>query len=192
MRQITTTVYNFSELSDSAKEKVLADNHDINVMDEFWYESSLSMWVEDMKKYGVTVDANRVTFSMFHSQGAQWSSEDIDIDIFTKHIDDNYEKLGKYVRLIEDYTDHSCEPQFYTSSERVQTHFINPTQYNGKAYDLLEDFETLMNQFASDMSDELLKLLGDEYDYFTSEEQIVNTINDIGLEFHEDGTEYRQ
>jgi hypothetical protein len=67
MKTITTTVYNFQELSDEAKARAIDNNRGINVDHAEWYDFS----IDDLKAIGATIgiDIDNIFFSGFGSQG---------------------------------------------------------------------------------------------------------------------------
>lgn len=67
MRTITKDIYNFSELSEEAKKKVLEDNRDWHVDSPYWYTCVTEAWKDKLLELGYTdVD---IQFNGFYSQG---------------------------------------------------------------------------------------------------------------------------
>ena len=67
MKTKTINLYEFSELSEQAKKKVLNDLRFINVEYLQWYDSDTDFWIEKLNEAGFT-DA-KIFFSGFSSQG---------------------------------------------------------------------------------------------------------------------------
>lgn len=82
MRTITKTInlYQFSELSQKAKEKVLKKLYDINTNCE-WYDFIFDDFMVKCENLGITVNYNDISFSGFWSQGdgASFITDLIDI-----------------------------------------------------------------------------------------------------------------
>ena len=61
-------VYQFKELSESAKHHVLGWYRE-NLWDWQWWDDVVEDWVEKLKDLGINTDAKQIEFSGFSSQG---------------------------------------------------------------------------------------------------------------------------
>ena len=172
MKTIEIQLFKFDELSDEAKEKVINKMYDINVSYEWW-----EFTYEDAKNVGIKITAF-----------------DIDRESYC-----NIENLKEW-HLIADkiMQEHgeNCETYKIAESFLKERDAIIDTAIrdeNGDFEDereidsLLDDLE---NDFKNDISEEYLSMLRKEYDYLSSEEAIIETIEANEYEFTEDGKRY--
>ena len=169
MRTETTTKtwYSFDELSDEAKEYAVRDFCDINVSHEWWesiYDDAKNVGIKIM---GFDIDrGNYIETRLIH-----------DID-FTVHVilknhgeETDTHKLAKQydtdkTQLLEKYAAEISEEDFY---------------------DFDNDLDDQDAEFTRAIGEEYLTLLRQEYEYLTSEEAIIETIQANDYEFDENG-----
>lgn len=192
MRNITTTVYKFSELSDEAKEKAIANLSSINVDYDSWSEGV----IEDATTIGkiIGIDIDKIYFSGFSSQG--------DGACFSGSY--SYEKNS--VKAIKEHA--PCDMELHriaTDLQRLQSkafyRLYANVKHTGHYYhelctsiDVNNDYQELTANHESDLS-ELLRdfmkwiygQLHKEYDYNTSDAAIIETIEANEYEFTENG-----
>jgi hypothetical protein len=78
------SIFSFTELSDEAKEKAVEDYFDQDYLDYEWWEFIYEYFQDQLEDFGVyDID---IRFSGFHSQGdgASFTSEKIESDLFMK------------------------------------------------------------------------------------------------------------
>ena len=204
MRTITKTInlYQYSELSEKAKEKVLSDLHNINT-DYDWYDFIFDDFMEKCENLGITVKYSDIEFSGFWSQGdgACFTTNFIDIrkiievlkiefrNDFLKNLFIDYFDTYKIIKL----------SNYYSHEYTVAVHYEDEFNYNhGGSYKRIADYleskgeeienklESLKNQLCS----KLYSDLQEEYEYLTSEEAIIETIEANEYEFTEEGEIY--
>lgn len=159
MRTITrhTDVYRFYELSDDAKRKAIEDLYDINVSSDWWDATYY-----DAENIGCKIhefDADR--------------NNDIRLTC-----DDARKTAG----LILENHGEMCDT--YKLAEQYRKDFDALTQDEGG--ELLHQDE-LDAEFTRALGEEYLSILRQEYEYLTSEEAIIETIEANEYEFTEDG-----
>jgi hypothetical protein len=192
MRTEEINIYTFSELSEKVQQKVLEKRRYWDVEHD-WSEHIIDAFKEDHPQY----EDCEISFSGFYSQGDGAS--------FTFRLDSAY--FEKWVEALEipewkkavlvHYT-----PQFtgkrnthyYSHKFTVTTDF--DFTYHGGLYTNIDEFrrekydeflEVLQSEVYSHC-DELYRTLEKEYDYLTSDEYIIEEMEDC--EFYENGETY--
>lgn len=199
MKTIELKLYKFSELSDEAKQKAIEKFSDINVDYEWWnfvYED----FTEKAKNAGF--DVSKIYFSGFWSQGDGAMFE--------------YSLNGE--KLVFDYIDSlSLSPLRkkwlknwidYSGSGKHSGHYYHQNCCNhsiefcaGVSWSVAinvnnwidsfaEGFEDYVVDIYKDLCRDLYKSLEKEYEYLTSEEAIIETIECNEYDFLENGKMY--
>ena len=204
MRTITKTInlYQFSELSQKAKEKVLKKLYNINT-DFEWYDSIFNDFMVKCENLGITVNYNDISFSGFWSQGdgASFITDLIDIkkiievlkiefrNDYLKNLFIDYFNTYKIIRLQSMYSHEltvtvSYEDEFYYNLggryKRIALYLEN------KGEEVERKLELLKNSLCIKLYNDLQK----EYEYLTSEEAIIESIEANDYEFTEEGEIY--
>jgi hypothetical protein len=156
MRKIEVMLYEFSELSEAAKERAIERFRDFNVDYEWWSSS-----YDGMAECGVVIhefDTYRGTIRSV--------------------IDDKYETAKS---VISDWGEtmglHVLSKQFLLDREALVE------KYGDDA-----DLDNLESEYHHDINQEMLKMLREEYEYLTSDEAVINSIEINNYEFTEKGT----
>lgn len=146
MRTYTTkhTVYDFSELSEEAKQKALENLYDINVDHEWWDATYY-----DADNIGLTIDG----FDTDH---------------------------GTIEGKLTDDMQSVCKSIMAEHGEGTDTYKLAEQWQHKHGEDNTEEFTKLLLE-------EYLAILRQEYDYLTSEEAIIDTIEANEYEFTKDG-----
>ena len=171
MKTIEIKLYEFSELSEDAKQKAIENLYDCNVNYDWW-----DVMYEDAENIGLKInsfdlDRNR------HAKGEfLLSAAEVAQNILNEHGEmcETYKTaenfLSDFNPLFADYLDEASEN--YESSElenqmlELETEFLNS---------LLQDYSILLQN---------------EYDYQCSEEAIIETIEANGYHFKANGEIY--
>jgi hypothetical protein len=164
MRTIRIKLYKFNELSESAKQKAIESLSDINV-DFEWWESIY----EDAKNIGLEITG----------------------------FDSAYYCTGQFINDAEDTAElilkehgESCET--YKDAEEFMRKFI-PTkekyesENEGWYFRDTDESEEMAQDFLNDLLEDYRIMLRNEYEYQTSEEAIIETIEANEYEFTQDG-----
>lgn len=178
MRMIEIATYGFAELGDAVKKQVLDKHRDINVNYNEWDSHVLYEWNE--KLLGKGFEDSKITYSGFHTQGSKATfTANFSIG---RPIPDHVmaalaaEKLSGGDILVRE--DMRC--QFYGKIKDGRVYHMNPDDPNRLG-------SWAVGRWAEEVSDEIheeVKILcGDifddlqtEYDYQTSDERVIETI----------------
>lgn len=185
MRTVTTTVYKFEELTETAKQKAVEKMYDLNVDYDWW-----SSTYDDAENVGLKIT----------SFGCDRRNIEIE---FTGTPLDTYKEIFK---------DHGKETETYTlalayvrdrntiSLEEVKRlcqaeadQLCECFDYVRGAYDVEQDYfdesvtEGIDAEFLRDLGNEYLSMLSKEYDWLTSEGAIVESILANEYEFTAEG-----
>lgn len=178
MRTVTNTynVYSFDELSDDAKEKVIGRLSDINVEDDWW-----GYIYDDAKNIGVKIegfDIDRGSYYAYCKMSFLESPEAAAHKIIEEHGKncETYKTAKNYLQkrdaLVAQYSD--------SKNKTVVTEDNN--------WDFDQKCDELDSDFLHSLSEDYRIMLEKEYEYQTSEEAIIETIEANNYEFLEDGT----
>lgn len=195
MEIIETKVYQFNELSESAKEKAINNLYDLNV-DFEWWESEFGYWQEKLAEIGF-IDS-KIAFSGFSSQGdgASFTSY-VDIDTIVNSLiycncDYYYEtkallKMVKLESLIKieikrDDSRYSHEKTCYV----YYGSYFDSEFCNSQLEELIEEIENLRYNLCKEIYDSLER----QYYFLTSNEAITDTIEANDYWFLENGKLY--
>jgi hypothetical protein len=215
MKNITTTVYEFSELGDAARVAALDEYRYINVDDHDWSTSSLDYHKKHLQ--GLGFEAARIWFSGFGSQG-DGACFDAAVDVrklFLTFVADreirrqgraveNPNKLVRIVRIIQNHRDKLAdlissvvELQICGTYHASRYSHENCRDIEGlvrltKDYRLLDQILTEFFAWATEcmrhQSREIYRALEQEYYWLMEDEQVRAAIEAHGYLFCEDGT----
>lgn len=161
MRTIETKVYKFNELSETAKEKAIEYMSDTNVNYEWW--EFIYTDAEDIGLKLTGFDMDRYCHGKFTQ-----SAEDVANNIIKNHGKDCETYKDAYIYLTELTTLKNIHSVADMEDEDIDTSEIDKEFLNT----LLEDYRIMLRK---------------EYEYLTSKEAIVETIEANDYEFTEDG-----
>lgn len=162
-------VYSFNELSESAKQKVLNDLWDINVQYEWWEGTH-----EDAMNIGLKI----TSFEL--DRGGYCNGEFTNGACYT---------AGK---ILENHGEH-CETYktaLTFQAERDEIVNTAPKDEDGEFEDEREldlKLDDCENEFLKSLLEDYRIILTKEYEYLTSKEQIIETIEANEYTFTEDG-----
>lgn len=192
MRVIETKVFTFEELNSEARMKAIESFQHINVKSDFWHDNV----IDDAKQIGALmgIDIDKVYFSVFWSQGdgacftgtyaykkgsvkavKEYAPRDEDVHSIAERLSaiqkDNFYKLGATIKHSGHYYHEYCtDIDVYKDGNYT-------TDENDKALsDCLRDYMRW-----------IYRQLEKEYDYQTSDEVIIDTIEANEYEFTEEG-----
>jgi len=162
MRKIEVMLYEFRELNESAKEKAIERFRDFNVDYEWWSNS-----YDGMAECGIVIhefDTHRGTIK--------------------SEIDDEYETAQT---IISDWGEtsilHVLSKQFLLDREALVKKYGEGNQTD--KYD--DDLNYLERDYHHDLNEEMWKMLREEYEYLTSDEAVIESIEINNYEFTEEG-----
>jgi hypothetical protein len=169
MRQQITNVYQFDELTETAKEKAIDNNIYINVDDE-WWESTY----EDAERIGIKITGFDI------DRGSFCEGKFIEDVCFTAH-----KIIEEHGEVCETYK--TAEAFLKERDEIVDT---APKDENGdfeNEWELDEKLNDIEDEFKKSILEDYRIMLTKEYEYLTSRKAIIDTIEANDLEFTEDG-----
>ena len=171
MRIIEINAYKFEELSDEVKQKVIEKNQDINVDYEWW-----EFLFEDAGNIGLKIKFFNLDRASFVKGKFILDAKEVAENILREH--------GESCSTVQTAKDYLVTLKAET--DKVLLEFAN------KEYpeDFLEDFlhtKDIDNEFLKSLCEDYRVMLQKEYDYLTSEEAIIETINANECEFTENG-----
>jgi hypothetical protein len=196
----TVTAYKFNELSESAKQRALEKMYDINVDNDFWSECA----IDDFKEVGkiIGIDIEKIYFSGFSCQGDGACFEG------------RYEYKKGSLKAIKDYAPKDTALHAIVENlAKIQAKYFYKlgakVKHSGHYYhaycteiDIMErdqdgyfqgysdlPVETIdeMIEILRDFMNWIYKRLNDEYNFLTSEEEIIGTIEANEYDFTEEG-----
>jgi len=198
-RTIRTKVFKFNELkSEDAKQKAIESFYDINVDFTDWHEYI----IDEFKENETSFDITKVYFSGFWSQGdgAMFEYNGISQNLVNSIIDGlKLPNWKKNVLKHCSYVNASGKHRGHYYHENCCSHSINIERdnnaYEYENIDALIDFYTdeieskIIEQYQK-LCQNLYRKLEKEYEYLTSKEQIIESINANEYEFTHDGRRF--
>lgn len=175
MKTIEIQLFKFSELSEDAKQKALSSLCTINVEEDWWlftYEDAEQIGLKingfDLDRGNscsgyLTKDFHEVCDLIIANHGEQCDTFKT-AQSFRKQYNDLVAKYSDGVKL--DTVTEENEYDFDNEADELETEFLNA---------ILEDYKTMLQT---------------DYDYQTSEEAIIETIEANDYDFTEDGERY--
>ena len=163
MKTITKTfnIYSFGELSEEVQKAVVNKLSDINTDYEWWD--------------GICEDANIIDCKI--------EGFDIDRGRYCKISKGDFHGLTTAKLILENHGEKS-------DTFKLATNFLSDGDNLENNDEIDENFDLLEENFREDLERDYLKILIDEYDYRSSEEQIIESIQANEYTFLEDGTIY--
>ena len=171
---VTTKVYSFAELSESAKENAIQELSDINT-DYEWWDSEY----EDAANVGIKItgfDLGRGSFC----RGSIDDVEETANKIIAEHGEscETYKTAANYLKdrriLVEKYSDGTKTDEVAEDND----------------YDFDQECDDLDDEFKKSILEDYRIMLQKQYEYLCSEEAIIETIEANEYEFTEDGKLY--
>ena len=175
MRTISTTVYEFNELSDNAKKKAIDDLYYINVDDDWWENV-----YEDAAQIGLKLTG----FDIGRGAYAEGDFTETAVDVAKAILENHGENTGTY-KTAKDYMEEYNRliiEQCQDDADRLYSEFAYEM-------DLPRDIDTedIDAEFLQSLLEDYRIILVNAYDYLTSEEAILEAIEANLYEFTEEG-----
>jgi hypothetical protein len=184
------------------KEELIEKYRDINVAGDWWYESIYDWFEKECKKRGVNIlHTNRhmgngkskvdrdISWSGFWSQGdgAAFSGKVVDMDKALGNYYVDYPILHKYVEELDGYWNISwrvgngnniCinDIEFEPISHHLEDDHPFVELWQEQLEKEFESVEPILVDLAEELCDLLYKALRDEYEHYTSDESVWDTI----------------
>jgi hypothetical protein len=193
MKQHTVNTYSFDELSEEAKKHAIEKLCDINT-DYEWYDCTIDDFKDRAREKGFDVD--KTYFSGFWSQGDGAMFEgSVDFHVWKptnihplviKCIDNGLISLSWSVKHRGHYYHSKCR---YIDFDYGNVPYTWKSNYGatGRIIDEMTKIEAQLEEDFTELCADLYRSLEEEYEYQTSEEAIIETIEANEYEFTEDG-----
>jgi len=175
MKTIEIQLFKFDELSDKAKEKALTQYYDWNVNFDWW-----DSVYYDAKNVGITINGFDIDRGNYCKIEFRYDAEDICQKIIMEY--------G------ENCETHKIATKFLSDYEELVKRYSDGIKTNIVAEDNYEDFDNedieLHSELHHELSEEYLFILRKEYEYLTSEDAIIESLNANEIEFTINGETY--
>lgn len=181
MRTIRTKVYKFDELTPSAQNKAIELLNDLNVH-ENWFDPTIENMVEMLSENGF--DNAKIQFSGFWSQG---DGASFDADINLKH----FCKDKRILAIAGNYCDFRIEKNSFANHySHEKTRYVEYNALDEKFVCInsaLQDLSRTIEEKRLSLCKQIYKDLENDYEYLTSREAIIESIQANEYEFFKDG-----
>lgn len=195
MRKVTYTVYNFVELSETAKHTAIDSiRYSNSYLNYDWSEDIKNCFIEDNQYFEI----EKVYFSGFYSQGdgAMFEYNAIKEKLIEEFLETllipNWKKnLVRYARIFGNgthrghyYHEYCCEHSIDYNENNLYNIAPNVAEFLDNLFPMLEEY--ILERYR-DICKELYSKLEKEYDYLMSDTVIEDYILSNELEFSETG-----
>jgi len=171
MRTIRTKVYQFSELSEQAKQKAIEVMSDCNVFSDWW-----DSVYEDAKNIGLKITGFDIDRASYCNGDFILSACEVAQNISNEH----GETCSTY-KTAESFID-EWQPIF--------TNYMDESHADYESRESEQKMQELEDEFLKTLCEDYRIILSREYDYLTSEAAIIETIEANEYEFKADGTRF--
>lgn len=179
MKTLSINVYPVNELPEDIKTKVLNKYRYINTEDSYWYEPTIEDWKNELHKQGFP--NAEIHFSGFHSQG-DGACFDADIDV--KHFGLRFsELLNEYACFRIEKTRQSS---YYFHKNTRYTAYYSTRKNNIDTY--LKGLNESIESVRVELCKKIYSDLENQYNYLTSDEQVIEFLTENDYYFTENGT----
>ena len=168
MRTIETKVYNYSELSEDAKQKVLEKHYDINVSFQWW-----EYIYEDAANIGLKLTYFDIGRASYCKGDFMWSAIEVYQNIVNSH--------GK------DCETYKTAERFKEEWQPIFNNYLNEEHEDYESRESEDKLNDLESDFLNELLEDYLTILRQEFEYQCSREAIEETISRNEYEFTEDG-----
>ena len=174
MRTIEIQAYKFNELDEQTKQKVIEDNIDINVEFDWW-----DCTYDTLRECGIKVNS----FDIGRRRECEIEFLEDGYEIATNIVD----TFGEAMEIVKDaknfIKDRDILVKKYGEGNDIDGYSVKEELYD----EFDEDVEGITIDLKKNLEYEILRWLRDEYEYLTSEEAIIETIEANEYEFTEEG-----
>ncbi|HBG49466.1 MAG TPA: hypothetical protein DDW90_08205 [Cyanobacteria bacterium UBA9971] len=171
MRTITVRIYTFDELNDKSKEKAIGNLSDINISHEWW-----DYTFEDAENIGLKISAFDIGRGSYVKGKFIYSAAEVAANILRDH----GEKCDTY-RTAED---------FLTTWQPVFNDYMDEEHENYESRESEDKLQEIEEEFLRSLCEDYRIMLQKNYEYLTSGEAIIETIQANEYEFTENGELY--
>lgn len=183
MKTKTITLYEYDELPDEIKAKVLENERYINVDDSNWSKWTLEEWEEKLEAMGF--DNPEISYCGFSSQGdgASFTCKDVDVEAFIT----TQKARGRFkntLKAISKFGNGTIDASVYRidhhySHENTVRATVEVDSYNPNYEKRLkegDELESFITKTVRELSREIYRDLEKEYDGLVSDKAVIDTI----------------
>lgn len=197
MKENIVITYKYNELPEETQQKIIENLYYINI-DYDWWNDSVDYFKDQLKEYGI--HAPDIRFSGFCSQGDGLSFTG-SVELLT--LLDKTELSKDYPNFIQLINDNEIDVSAYlyrvgraqAVHERSVRFEVDLDVYfeeiseemKALLFDLADSIEYKLEQWRLNICRDFYKQLSDEYDYLTSKEAIIETIEANEYQFTANG-----
>lgn len=174
MRTIEIEAYKFNELDEQTKLQVIEDNIHINVEHDWW-----DCTYETLRECGIKVNS----FDIGRRQECEIEFYEDSFDVATNIVDTFGEAMDIVKGSKNFIKDRDALVKKYGEGNDTDGYSVKMELYD----EFDEEEADLTHEFQRELSVEILHWLRDEYEYLTSEEAIIETIEANDIEFTKEG-----
>lgn len=172
MRTIEKTVYQFDELPEDAKEKVIEKLYDLNISHDWW-----KFTYEDAEQIGCKING----FDLDRGSHCNLEFVDSPDDVARQILDSHGETCETYKTAKQFLSDRDDLVSKY--SDGIHKNIVSEEN----EYDFDNELDELELEFKKSLGEDYLIMLENEFEYLTSEKAIIESIEANQYEFDEFG-----
>ena len=166
MKTIIINLYEFKELSKEVQEKVIQDNWNINVEYSNWWEGVY----EDSQRIGLKLTGFNLDYNTI--EGEFLLSP---IEVSQNIINEHGENCNTFKLSLD----------FQEQWQPIFNDYMNEESANYESRELEIKMQSLEDNYLKSLLKEYLKMLNNEYEYLTTKEAIINSLD--GNTFEQSG-----
>jgi len=168
MKTIEVNVYQFAELSETAKERAIERLADITVKYDWWENV-----YEDAANIGLKITGFDIAWGSYVNG---------DFTIAANEVAQNI--LNEHGETCETY---KTAQHFMDEWQPIFTNYMDENHEDYESYESEQRMQDIEDEFLHSLCEDYRIMLQSEYEYLTSEGAIIETIEANGYEFTEDG-----
>lgn len=185
MKTKTIELYEFDELPEDVKADVIEKHRDINV-DYDWAKWSLEGHEERLEALGFN-DPD-ISFSGFCSQGdgASFTCKSVDLVKFLKGqkaltrfkslVNMEKSETGEFIASVDRFDHHYCHEHTVKAGVEVNWFDDEEQEIQEGLSKMGDELQTLITETVRTLSKKIYRELESEYEYLTSDEEIIETL----------------
>lgn len=190
MKTKTIKLYEYNELPEDVKAKVLENERYINVEDHFWHEYMLEEWEDKIETMGF--NNPQISYTGFSSQGdgASFTCKDVDVLEFirSQKAAKKFEMILKGIKAgaivvnvsVERIDHHYYHENTVRGDVEVLQNSISDKVFNNEFHNNVVSeggaLCALLTETVRSLSKQIYRDLEQEYDALTTDEAIIDTI----------------
>ena len=171
MKKVSINIYNFSELSEQAKKVALSEFQDINTDYDWW-----NFTYEDAAQIGLKITSFDIMYHPTCSGELTLSANEVAQNIINNH----GESCDTY----------KCAQSFMSEWQPVFIDYMDESSPNYESLETSDKLQDIEDSFLKELLKCYAVMLENEFEYLTSEEAIIETIEANDYKFTEDGKFY--